>query len=186
MRNVGTASEVLASFARYNDGGPTRTASAQVPGGCRLSFDRDACSIVRLRSYRTTIAERRPDGTYLVGMRKYSITTSGHQSALTSALYGAGMAPAGLAADTIQAAVPGRWGGYGIPWHATGWETVPAILFVPADDPRAVAFALAESVRYAQEAITRGARAGIREARRAARAAGMRRHEVAPEPLTLD
>ena len=54
--------------------------------------------------------------------RRYSVTTSKLMGHLRGALHTAGYA-LDTTADpvTIRAAVPGRWGGYGPAWHATGW-----------------------------------------------------------------
>lgn len=181
-RNVGTKVEVLQSFTRWNDGGITRTASAPVPGGCRLSIERDGNGVVSLYSYNTAIAERHPDGTYLVGTRRWTVTTGRVLSDLARALRAAGMAPirpgAELTIPTIRARVPGRHGGYGIPWHATGWENVPAVVYVPADDPRAVAWAIA--VRVAEDAAS-----AAYWSRRAKRRLAYLRREILAERISM-
>ena len=81
-----------------------------------------------LYSYRTAVAIRRPDGTFAVTQAKYSQTTSCLVGKLTRALYRAGYREV-PPLTTIHAAVPGRWGGFGPAWHATGWEDVPAVIW---------------------------------------------------------
>ena len=133
-RHVGTTDEVVTAFVNDRT---LRTVSAQVPGGYRVrSEDGDLSAMPngvtrRLYSYRTAIAERRKGGTFAVGLREYTAATSQLQSNLRGTLSRAGYRPtrvgdAALIITTIHAAVPGRYGGFGIPWHATGWEDVPA------------------------------------------------------------
>ena len=129
---VGTASEVIDAFL---DGRPLRTGAASVPGGCRVS----ATALGELYSYRTVVALRleAKDGQamrFAVTTKKYSVTTSKLLGHVQSALYRAGYREV-PPLTTIHAAVPGRWGGFGPAWHATGWENVPAVVWTDGSDP---------------------------------------------------
>lgn len=117
-RTVGTSDQVIEAFIA---GRHLRTAAASVPGGCRVTSGG-----VVLFSYRTAVAWRREDGVVEITTRKYSVTTSRMLRALESTLRGAGYRPVAVVAGTNAAAVPGRWGGFGPAWHATGYET-PAV-----------------------------------------------------------
>ena len=119
MRHVGTTDEVVHAFV---DGEAMRTRAARVPGGCRVDATGDT-----LYSYRTQIAYRAGD-VFLVSPRKYSPTTSQHQNALRWALRHAGFEPTDKVV-TCAANVPGRWGGFGPAWHATGVENLPFVVW---------------------------------------------------------
>ena len=121
-RHVGTTDEVVEAFVA---GRPMRTVAAKVPGGQRVQSVFAVDPTLTLFNYRTAIAERRIDGTFAVGLRKYTVTTSKLQGHLRATLAYAGYAPS-ASITSIRAAVPGRHGGFGIPWHSTGWENVPA------------------------------------------------------------
>jgi hypothetical protein len=121
-RMVYTADEVVDRFVATGE--TCYTARAGVPSGRRVWADPDG----QLRSYRTCIAERLPDGGIAVGLQRYSVSTSNLQSYLRSSLLRHGYWPS-TEDTTIHAAVPGRWGGFGPAWHATGWDEVPARIY---------------------------------------------------------
>lgn len=127
MRNVGTASEVVEAFldaSLY----PNRTPSAPVPGGCRVSVEREAGRLW-LRSYRTTVAVRLATrDAVAVTPRRYSVTTSKLMGRLVRGLAAQGYQPSGEVIE-VAANVPGRWGGFGPAWHATGVESLPFVVW---------------------------------------------------------
>jgi len=130
-RNVGTAPEVVEAFidaALY----PNRTASAPVPGGCRVHVMADSEGLA-LRSYLTTVAVRIA-GRDAVALtpRRYSVTTSKLMSQLRGELARQGYRETAETV-TVNARVPGRWGGYGPAWHATGWEALPFAVWTRPD-----------------------------------------------------
>jgi len=126
-RNVGTAPEVVEAFidaALY----PNRTASAPVPGGCRVSVDQETGRMA-LRSYRTIVAVRLiTRDAVAVTPRRYTVTTSKMLGRLTRSLHAQGYRPTDETVE-VSAAVPGRWGGFGPAWHATGWEVLPFVVW---------------------------------------------------------
>ena len=157
---VGTTYEVLESYV--NGGRVTRTATAQVPGGCRVSIEGDT-----LYSYRTAQAVRLDEHRIAVTLKRYSVTTSKLIRHLEGALFRAGYRPT-VAADTIHAAVPGRWGGFGPAWHATGWENVPAVVYEDTFEAR-----IAYRDVIARQDAERDAKAARKAARRAAATIGL-------------
>lgn len=118
---VGTASDVVRAFL---DNRAMRTRVAPVPGGTRVSVDREMDGRLSLYSYRTIVAVRMPDGRVAITGRKYSVTTSELVGHIVAAAYREGYRETGTV-EIIRAAVPGRHGGYGIPWHPTGYELLP-------------------------------------------------------------
>ena len=126
-RNVGTAPEVVGAFvdaALY----PNRTATAPVPGGCRVSVNHETGRMA-LRSYRTIVAVRLiTRDAVAVTPQRYTVTTSKMLGRLTRSLHAQGYRPT---SETliVDAAVPGRWGGFGPAWHATGHEALPFVVW---------------------------------------------------------
>ena len=125
-RNVGTAPKVVEAFINASLY-PNRTASAPVPGGCRVSVEWQTFEpgMAALRSYRTIVAVRLAGrDAVAITPRKYSPTTSKMVGALRRSLAAQGYRQTEETV-TVNAAVPGRWGGFGPAWHATGWEALP-------------------------------------------------------------
>jgi hypothetical protein len=128
MKHVGTTDEVIRAFI---EGRSMHTAKAPVPGGYRVDSvpDVDNPGEYDLYSYRTIVAHRFADDCHgqariALTTRKYSVTTSKLMGHVRAALVAEGYRPTGEVV-MIEAAVPGRWGGFGLPWHATGRETIP-------------------------------------------------------------
>lgn len=117
----GSNMDVLESFLA---GTPAKGRAAKVPGGRRLSAERDSKGGLNLFSYNTLIAHREANGDISVSERRYSTTTSKWQNKLKTLMSIDHYEPTGET-RTHEARVPGRWGGWGIPWHPTGWETLP-------------------------------------------------------------
>lgn len=127
-RSVGTASEVVEAFIDAATLYPNRTPSAPVPGGCRVSMEQDANGL-NLYSYRTIVARRLyAIDAVAITPRKYSVTTSKMMGRLTRSLAAQGYRPTDETV-IVNAAVPGRWGGFGPAWHATGWEALPFVVW---------------------------------------------------------
>lgn len=135
MQTIGTADEVLRAFVA---GEALRTRAARVPGGRRVSVDREPDGSLSLYSYRTIVARRLPDGRIAVTPRRYSVTTSKLLGKLTRLVRGDWSSASTAIAEAyndpeltlieVTVAVPGRWGGYGLPWHPTGRETLPFVV----------------------------------------------------------
>lgn len=160
---VGTTSEVLESFvAEQGIGanrphGVTRTASAPVPGGCRVSIEGP-----NLYSYRTVQAVRLSGERVAVWPGSgLTVTTSKLLSHLRGALYHAGYRPTAERYD-VTWTVPGRWGGFGPAWHATGYEVTPFEVWEDSPEAR-----VAYDQRMADDAEQRAAKAAAKAARRA-------------------
>jgi hypothetical protein len=128
MKRYGlTTDQVLGRFEIGYEGG---TAAAQVPGGRRLEAVKDpGTGDLLLYSYRTIVAARRRDtGRIAVTPRRYSVTTSKVMGKLGRLLAARDYITTGEQ-QPISAAVPGRWGGFGPAWHATGVELVPFTVY---------------------------------------------------------
>ena len=132
MRRYGlTTDRVLGRFEIGYEGG---TSAAGVPGGRRLEAVRDPDTRdLLLYSYRTIVAARRQvvsdDGLsetikIAVTPRRYSVATSKVMGKLNRLLVARGYGLT-LEEQVVSTAVPGRWGGYGPAWHATGTELLP-------------------------------------------------------------
>lgn len=129
-----TVDNTAGTIARFRIGHVGRTRAEKVPGGRRLTSALAVGGQAQGRthdliSYRTEVATRFVDPiTGLVGFaltpRKYSPTTSKVMSQLRRMLTAAGFEPTGETMS-VQTTVPGRWGGYGPAWHATGFEVLP-------------------------------------------------------------
>lgn len=117
-RTVGTTAEVVRAFS---EGRALRTATAPVPGGCRVTSEPQPDGTTALYSYRTIVAIRLPDGRIAVTPRRYSVTTSRLMGRVARGT------PTGQTV-TVATAVPGRWGGFGPAWHPTGTESLPFIV----------------------------------------------------------
>lgn len=123
MPNVASAPAVVNAFLNAETG-PRRTPLTDVPGGCRVSVE-DTVRGLELSSYRTVVAIRlRGRDAVAVTTRRYSVTTSKLVGRIVRDLISRGYqcAPEVL---TIATMVPGRWGGYGPAWHATGTDSTP-------------------------------------------------------------
>lgn len=132
-RLVFPADKVIDKFIA---GEVAHTASDNVPSGRRVWSTTTGATDGRLRlqSYATAVAERSPDGsTILVTELKYSPTTSHLLSRLRGSLRAAGYVEDGF--DIIsQTRVPGRWGGFGIPWAPSWYQDAPAVKWVKEVD----------------------------------------------------
>lgn len=139
MRNVGTSLDVVRAFvdAGTNRGGPegpdglpypNRTGIARVPGGTRVSVELEPDGTLSLYSYRTIVAIKLLDGAFALTPRKYGPSTGKLLGRIRSAIAARyWTVDGGTVPVTVQ--VPGRHGGYGIPWHSTGYESLPFILY---------------------------------------------------------
>lgn len=118
---------VIVRFIHGHDGG---TAAADVPGGRRVESKRTVFDnrTHDLYSYRTVQAVRLNDGRIAVTTKKYSRTTTKMVNRLLTRLAIAGYEITGTTID-VQAAVPGRWNGFGLAWHPTGYETLPFVVY---------------------------------------------------------
>lgn len=157
---VGTTYDVVETFAT-GEGHVTRTASAPVPGGCRVSIEGPS-----LYSYRTIQARRLSAERVAVWPGSgLTVTTSKMLGHLRGALMSAGYVPTGTF-EPVTWAVPGRWGGFGPAWHATGYETTPFEVWEDSPEARE-----ADSTRRWHEAQARDAKREAAAARKAARIA---------------
>lgn len=109
--------EIIASYGNFH------TVKAPVPGGRRVS-----ASAEYLWSYNTVVAARLGPDTIAITTRKYSVTTSKLLGKVRSALTQAGYRETDLT-QVVDASVPGRWGGFGPAWHATGVEHLPFVVW---------------------------------------------------------
>ena len=110
---------------RWIDGHEAGTPAAGVPGGRRVESISNPDTSVDLFSYRTVVARRLGYGAVALTPRRYSVTTSKLMGRVRRALQARGFHPSPGSVVTVEAAVPGRWGGYGPAWHPTGREALP-------------------------------------------------------------
>jgi hypothetical protein len=125
MKLVGSTDQVLSAFLAGES--PRQTAAAPVPGGRRLQWRELGGGARELVSYRSVIAEARNGHVYVV-TRTFSHSSVNVLHRLLRLLALEGYVPK-ESATVIRSAVPGRWGGYGPAWHATGYEDIPTILY---------------------------------------------------------
>lgn len=132
-RTVGAATEVVENFTTGHlvagyAGHVTRTPSAPVPGGCRVSLDTQLDGTVALYSYRTIVAIRTPDGAFAITPASYGPSTGKLLGRVRRAILARSFKVDG-GTIPVTVAVPGRWGGFGPAWHPTGRETLPFVLY---------------------------------------------------------
>lgn len=129
--HVANAATVVEAFA--NQGRAMRTPACYVPGGHRVRVEEQPDGSLFLYSYRTLVAVRRPDGSFALTTRQYSVSTSKLMGRIERAIRSRSWTPDGGERNPTllhySAAVPGRHGGYGIPWHPTGVEEPAFVLY---------------------------------------------------------
>jgi hypothetical protein len=112
-------------IGRWSIGYEAGTASARVPGGRRLEAIRDpGTGDLLLYSYRTVVASLRRDGAFALTTKTYSRSTSALMSEVRRLLTARGFVKT-VEVQNVSTAVPGRWGGFGPAWHATGVDLIP-------------------------------------------------------------
>lgn len=121
--------DVLSAFLR---GEPARSRATHVPGGRRqrVAVSHGEEGAHDLWSYNTIVARRHKGGDISVTPRRYSVTTSKMMGRLQRMMEGEGYSPSGESRTVRGVNVPGRWGGWGPAWHATGFEDLPFVHFI--------------------------------------------------------
>jgi len=131
MKHVGTSQWVVDRFVA-GDPGWYSTPKAQVPGGVRVFVEQQRDGNIALYSYRTIVALRLTDGSIAITPRRYGPATGKLLGKVRRHLYPTPMTVGGEPRSiTVTVAIPGRYGGWGIPWASSTHESLPFIVYAP-------------------------------------------------------